>query len=152
VNQARSTNRQRNCTPRFAGLARNRHLTVTAISILIIDPEAEFTSILTDRLNSWGFAATAVNSCADAMDWLEHSRPEVVVLGLEAGNREGLNLLGWIRTRHPELKIIVLAGKGATLAAMNSLANGVFDLLPQPVELGVLIDAIRRAQRKQRRR
>jgi DNA-binding NtrC family response regulator len=125
---------------------------VKTIKVLIIDPEADFTALLADRLNSWGFAATAANSGEEALAVLDRSRLDVVVLSIEAGDSEGVTTFGWIRSRYPDVKVILLAGKGAALAAVNSIERGAFDVLSHPVELGILIETIRRACRSRHRR
>jgi DNA-binding NtrC family response regulator len=123
-----------------------------AIKVLIIDREREFTSILTDRLNSWGFAATAAENGEEALEQLESAHPEVAVLSLEARDSSGFDILNSLKARNPAIQVILLAGKGAALAGMSGIERGAFDVLPQPIELGVLIDAIRRAYRSRRGR
>ncbi len=115
------------------------------ISVLIIDQEMEFTSILTDRLNSWGFRAAAANSGEEALEIAETLHPNVAVLGLTARDNRGFALLRMIKDRLPALEVILLSGKKTTLAAINGIEQGAFDVLPQPVELGLLIDSIRKA-------
>jgi DNA-binding NtrC family response regulator len=115
------------------------------ISVLIIDKEVEFTSILTDRLNSWGFRASATNSGEDALAMLETLLPDVAVLGLTAPDTKRFTLLRMLRDRVPGIEVILLTGKKNTLAAIKGIEQGAFDILPQPVELGLLIDCIRKA-------
>lgn len=69
------------------------------IKVLIVDEEPEFTSILVDRLCSWGFAATAANSREEVLESLTAFRPEVVVLGLQDRNTKGLDILRMIKAR-----------------------------------------------------
>ena len=44
------------------------------VRVLIADPEAEFTAVLTDRLHSWGFAAMAANDKQRRDDFSVRSR------------------------------------------------------------------------------
>ena len=117
------------------------------IRVLIIDQESEFADILTDHLNSWGFAANSVNNAQEAMEILGRMAFAVVVLGIEAQEQSGLQTLDWIRDNHPTTKVILLAGKGTALSALSGIQHGAFDVLSFPIELGVLCDAIRRAHR-----
>lgn len=117
------------------------------IRVLIIDRESEFADILTDHLNSWGFAANSVNNGQEAMEMMGRITFGVVVLGIEAQEQGGLHLLDWIRDNHPGTKVILLAGKGTALSALSGIQHGAFDVLSFPIELGVLCDAIRRAHR-----
>jgi DNA-binding response OmpR family regulator len=116
-----------------------------AIKVLIIDEESEFTSILTDRLRSWGFEASAANSEEDALEALTISRPDVVVLCLKAQDNKGFDILCKIKALDPAIEVILLTGKGTAITGMKGIERGAFDVLPQPIELGVLIDKIRLA-------
>ena len=115
------------------------------IKVLVIDDEPEFTSILTDRLNSWGFAAVGSNSQEETLEALAAFQPEVAVLGIKAGERKGLDALSMIKDANPAIEVILLTGKGTALAGMNGKERGAFDILAHPIELGILIDRIRKA-------
>ena len=67
------------------------------IKVLIIDREPEFASILTERLHSWGFAASAAHGKEEALDALADFAPKVVVLGLQDKDSGGLELLSMIK-------------------------------------------------------
>lgn len=117
------------------------------IKVLIIDKETEFTSILTNHLSSWGFAATAAAGQDEVLVLMEQIDPEVVVLGIEASGQEDFQTLDWIRMAYPKVPIILLAGKGAALSVVSGVQRGAFDVLSLPIELGVLCEAIHRARR-----
>ncbi len=116
-----------------------------ATKVLIVETETEFTSILTDRLRSWGFAATAANSNEEALESLTVFGPEVVVLGLKGKDQKGLDLLSMIKALRPDCTVILLIGKGAAMAGMLGMERGAADCISLPIELGVLIDRIRQA-------
>jgi DNA-binding response OmpR family regulator len=116
-----------------------------AIKVLIIAEEPEFSDILTDRLRSWGFAAVAAGNRAEAMEALVLSPPDVVVLSLRAGHGHDLETLRLIRNFDPAIEVILLTCKGTAITGMKGMERGAFDCLPQPIELGVLIERIRLA-------
>lgn len=113
------------------------------IKVLIVDEEPEFTSILVDRLCSWGFAAAAANSRDEVLEALNAFRPGVVVLGLQDRDTKGLDILRMIKAFDPAIEVILLVNKGAAIAGMRGMEQGAADCLSQPIELGVLIDKIR---------
>jgi DNA-binding NtrC family response regulator len=115
------------------------------ISVLVVDEDREFSTILSDRLCSWGFAATSANSSEEAMASIVLQRPAVVVLSLRAGHVHGLDTLSLIKDLDPAIEVILLTGKGTGRAGMQGIERGAFDCLPQPVELGILIEKIRQA-------
>ena len=115
------------------------------IKVLIVDDEVDFTDIVTDRLRSWGFLAAAVADGEDALDAIDCSRPDVVVLNLDDARGDGLETLRLIREQDPDVAILLLLGKGMAKAGMEGMRLGAFDCLPQPLELGLLIKKIRQA-------
>lgn len=115
------------------------------IKVLIIDREPEFASILTERLQSWGFAASAAHGKEEALDALADFGPKVVVLGLQDKDSGGLELLSMIKAFNPAIEVLLLIGKGMAIAGMQGIERGAFDYIPQPIELGVLIGKIRKA-------
>lgn len=115
------------------------------IKVLIIDREPEFASILTERLHSWGFAASAAHGKEEALDALADFDPKVVVLGLQDKDSGGLELLSMIKAFNPAIEVLLLIGKGMAIAGMQGIERGAFDYIPQPIELGVLIGKIRKA-------
>jgi DNA-binding NtrC family response regulator len=118
-----------------------------SIHVLVVDRESEFTDILTDHLNSWGFAAASAEGADEAMEMLGQTYYGVVVLGIEGKKKEWLQTLDRMREGYPATKVILLAGKGAALTALTGIQHGAFDVISHPLELGVLCEAIRRAHR-----
>lgn len=115
-----------------------------AIKVLIVDKEMEFTSILTDRLCSWGFAATAANSVDEALAGQATLAPEVVVIVLRDREGRGLDLMQTLKASDPAVQVILLFCKGAALAGMRGMERGAADCIPLPLELRVLIESIRK--------
>jgi DNA-binding response OmpR family regulator len=115
-----------------------------AIKVLIVDKEMEFTSILSDRLCSWGFAATGANSAEEALAALSALAPEVAVLVLRDRDSRGLDLMSMIKENNPAVHVILLPCKGAAIAGMRGMERGAADCIPLPLELGVLINSIRK--------
>ena len=115
------------------------------VRVLIADPEAEFTAVLADRLESWGFAAMAANSREEALELLVTFRPEVAVIGLRGDGGRGIELMAAMQAVDPAIRMILLLCKGTALAGMRGMTLGAADCIPLPLELGQLIDSIRRA-------
>lgn len=115
------------------------------IKVLIISKETEFTDILTDRLRSWGFTANSAGGGDEAISMITQSRPDVVVLSLRSGHGHDLDTLNVIKNLDATIEVILLTGKGTAIAGMNGIEQGAFDCMHQPIELGVLIEKIRRA-------
>ena len=115
------------------------------VRVVIADPEVEFTAILVDRLQSWGFAAMAANSREEALEMMISFRPAVAVIGLRGSGDRGIEMMAALQAIDPSVRVILLLCKGTALAGMRGMALGAADCIPLPLELGQLIDSIRRA-------
>ncbi|MDY0390025.1 response regulator transcription factor [Desulfobulbus oligotrophicus] len=112
------------------------------VRVLTIAEDEEFSDILTDRLRSWGFDATAADNRREALETVLVRPPDVVVLNLRAEHDDDLETLRLLRSRNRNIEVILLICKGATTTGIRGLELGAFDSLPQPVELGELIEKI----------
>ncbi|NLX17784.1 MAG: response regulator [Desulfobulbus sp.] len=118
------------------------------IRVLTITKNEDFSDILTDRLRSWGFDATAADNSHEALETLLVRPPDVVVLNLRADHDDDLETLRLLKSRNPDIAIILLTCKGAMASGIRGLELGAFDSLPQPVELGELIEKIHLAHQR----
>jgi DNA-binding response OmpR family regulator len=115
------------------------------IKVLIIAEEPDFTDILTDRLQSWGFIVTSAGNSDEAIAVTTQFQPHVVVLSLRAEHGHDLETLRRVKSLNDNIEIILLTSKGTALVGMQGIELGAFDCMPQPIELGVLIEKIRQA-------
>jgi DNA-binding NtrC family response regulator len=115
------------------------------IKVLIVDDEPDFTEILADRLRSWGFSVAVAANDLEVLETIAQDRPDVVLISLQSGQGRGLDTLRIIKDRDQSIEVLLLTGKGTALAGMAGMRLGAFDCLPQPLELGLLIDKIKTA-------
>ena len=103
-------------------------------SLLILDDDEPFLHRLSRAMEKRGFEVTAVDSVA-AGRVVADSRPPayaVVDLRLEDGN--GLELVGLLRERRPDMRIVVLTGYGAIASAVAAVKIGATDYLAKPAD------------------
>lgn len=117
---------------------------VQPIKVLIIDDRPEFTEIVADRLRSWGFAAMEAHEPDEALANQATFHPQVAVLSARAKGGRALQLMGQLQAADPAVQVVLLLGKGAAIAGMRGMELGAADCIPLPLELGVLIDSIKK--------
>jgi DNA-binding response OmpR family regulator len=69
----------------------------------------------------------------------------VVVLDMMMPGMGGLEVLQRIRRRHPDIPVILLTGHSSTQDGMKGMRLGAFDYLVKPLNIGELIEKIRKA-------
>jgi DNA-binding NtrC family response regulator len=116
-------------------------------TIVCVDDQAEVRRLLGDVFRARGRSVASFDDGEDAIAWLRtHSGDaEMAVLDLDlgAGKRTGIEICKEIRTRHPDLPIIILTGHGTIDDAVAAVKAGAIDFitkdpyLEDKLEIGV---------------
>lgn len=114
--------------------------------VLIADDEPEIRRALRVALTDRGYAASAVASGEEAVEAVEHSRPDVLLMDLAMPGIGGLEAIRRIRERWP-LPIIVLSVMGQERDKVEALDAGADDYLTKPFGMEELVARIRVALR-----
>jgi DNA-binding NtrC family response regulator len=113
--------------------------------VLLVDDEVEFVTTLAERLKLRGIDASIANDGTEALKRVDADRPEVVVLDVLMPGLGGLAVLDQIRTTDPQIKVILLTGRGSAQEGDQRIPEGAFDFLIKPVNIDELIEKMREA-------
>ncbi|MGH1366177.1 MAG: sigma-54-dependent transcriptional regulator [Calditrichia bacterium] len=114
--------------------------------ILLIDDETYFLHSAAMTLKSAGIGN--VRSCSDsrkALGTLEEMEYSAILLDVMMPHISGDNIFAEIRSRYPELPVIMLTAINEVETAVDFLKAGAFDYLVKPVDDARLINTLRRA-------
>jgi DNA-binding NtrC family response regulator len=106
--------------------------------VLLVDDEAEFVSALAERLNLRGFDAQTATSGEEALEKVEASPPQVMLLDMLMPGMSGLEVLKRIKRDHPEVKVILLTGRGSW-DGIQGVREGAYDCLMKPIQIEELM-------------
>jgi DNA-binding NtrC family response regulator len=120
---------------------------MSAGTIVCVDDQAEVRRLLGEVFRARGREVVSFDDGEDAIAWLRsHSTDaEMAVLDLDLGRgkRTGIEICKEIRTRHPDLPIIILTGHGTIDDAVAAVKAGAVDFitkdpyLEDKLEIGV---------------
>ena len=113
--------------------------------VLLVDDEVEFVTTLAERLKLQGFRAIGRDRGFYAPKHIDADRPQVVVLDVLMPGLGGLAVLDQIRTTDPQIKVILLTGRGSAEKDDQRIPQGAFDHLIKPVNIDELIEKMREA-------
>lgn len=115
--------------------------------VLVVDDEVEIRTMLVRRLQRAGYTVDEAGDGEEALALVDKNLPDVVVTDMSMPRLDGLGLLQALRTKDPELPVIVLTGHGSFDNAIQAMREGtLFDYLLKPLEDLVLLDlSVRRA-------
>jgi len=112
------------------------------IRVLLVDDEKDLTAYLAKRLAARGMEVETASDGASALQAVQRSIPDVVVLDMLMPGMDGIQTLGALHERHPDLPVIILSGHGAEEQAARGARLGAIDYLHKPCDLQQLVDAI----------
>jgi len=116
--------------------------------VLIADDEAAFRQMLEAAITSAGFEARTAKSGEQALAIAEKEPPELAFMDLNMGAHamSGLEALGALRARHPDVPVVIVTAFGDVASAVAAMKAGALDFLEKPVDLGeirrILSDAL----------
>ena len=113
--------------------------------VLLVDDEVEFVTTLAERLKLRGIDASLATDGTEALKRIDADRPQVVVLDILMPGLGGLAVLDRIRTTDPQIKVILLTGRGSAQEDDQRIPQGAFDYLIKPVNIDELIEKMREA-------
>ena len=115
--------------------------------VLLVDDDKDLLQLIAMRLTAAGYAVTAVESGAAALNALAVSRPQVVVTDLRMEGMDGMGLFDAIHRQSPSLPVVILTAHGTIPEAVMATRRGVFSFLTKPFEPKVLLDTVAEAMR-----
>ena len=102
--------------------------TYPAAEFLLVDDDPSISEFLATYLSERGHPSNATIEANKALDWLSENRCEVVVVGLNLPNVNGMSLIASVRAIDARLPIVVFTEKGCdeaqVRAAMRAGASG----------------------------
>jgi sodium-dependent dicarboxylate transporter 2/3/5 len=116
--------------------------------ILLVDDEDPFRKALAKQLLVRGFKVEGLNNEKDAIKFVRHENPEVVVLDQKMPGMDGIQTLKEIKKLRPEVQVITLTGHGNTEAARITGRHDVFDYLEKPCSIDELLGVIDAAKQE----
>ncbi len=118
------------------------------ISVLIVDDEVEFLETLVKRLRKRKLEVNGVTSGEAALELLNTSPADVVVLDVKMPGMSGLETLREIKKKHKLVEVIMLTGHASVEAAIEGMGFGAFDYLMKPTQIDELVYKVQDAYKK----
>ncbi|SHJ20350.1 DNA-binding transcriptional response regulator, NtrC family, contains REC, AAA-type ATPase, and a Fis-type DNA-binding domains [Dethiosulfatibacter aminovorans DSM 17477] len=113
--------------------------------ILIIDDEAGIRLTLGEGLKDFGHQVKAAKNSMEAYKVNSEFSPELIILDLNLGFENGLDLIESLRESNPNVQIIILTAYGDIKSAVTAVKKGVFDFLNKPFDIDELQFIIEKA-------
>lgn len=116
-----------------------------ALKVLLVDDEEDYVRTMAERMEMREVGSGVALSGEDALSQLEADLPDVMVLDLKMPGMGGMEVLEYVKNHYPRVQVIILTGHGSDAEKVEARRLGAFDYLQKPVDIGDLMDSVRRA-------
>jgi two-component system NtrC family response regulator len=110
-----------------------------AKTVLVVDDEQNFLELLTGALGKRGFEVKTASNGIEALKLVEIESFDLALLDIRMGPMNGIQLLGEIKARQPDIKVIMMSGYPAREPGGQALEKGASAYLAKPVDLEDLL-------------
>ncbi len=120
------------------------------MTILILDDEPVIREVLRTVLHKAGFQIREAATAAEGLEQATKSPVDLVLLDLMLPDRPGLQVLTELRSRFPELPIVVITAYSSVESAIVAMREGAFHYLPKPFRNEEVVHVVRQALERRR--
>jgi two-component system response regulator GlrR len=113
--------------------------------ILVVDHDPALCRLLVNRLGAANYAVTTADGARAALDACVLSRPNLVITDLRLKDMDGIGFLKELKSRWPQMSVIILTGHGSISEAVQATQSGAFGYLVKPVGKEELLGQVERA-------
>jgi two-component system NtrC family response regulator len=117
-------------------------------NLLIIDDEDRFRQLLSRVVELEGFKIHEAANAKAALRKLEQHEIHIVICDVKLPDVNGIDLITRIRSKYPEIEIIMLTAYGNISDGVQSMKNGAFDYLTKGDDNDKIIPLLHRAVEK----
>ncbi|WP_129628919.1 response regulator transcription factor [Candidatus Oscillochloris fontis] len=115
-----------------------RSLNTETASILVVDDEAVVRRILGDALAQAGYRVQRARNSSEALELLEHPGADLMLLDLQLGDDDGVEVMRIARSKWPHLPIVILTAHGSMSSAIEAVRLEAADYLLKPIGIEAL--------------
>jgi DNA-binding NtrC family response regulator len=121
---------------------------MTGHRVLLVDDDADFIDVLSERLDARGLRVTTAESGEAALEQAADKSFDAIILDLAMPGMNGIETLKRLRQINPDLQIILLTGHATVDVGVEAIKLGAVDLLEKPMDLKALMAKIDAASQR----
>jgi DNA-binding NtrC family response regulator len=121
----------------------------TKARILIVDDDRIILDSLSEFLSLEGYEVRGGDGFQEAVRLLERESFQIVITDVNMPEVDGFELLRVVKSRFPELVVIIITGYGTIESAVEAIKMGAYDYLTKPIiddEIRLVVDRAMKQQ------
>ncbi|MFT6623980.1 MAG: two-component system response regulator FlrC [Cycloclasticus sp.] len=109
------------------------------IDVLIVEDDGPLQEALDDALTNYGYSTKCVDNGLEALKALEKYHARLVISDVQMELMDGLQLLEELKSRFPNLPVLLMTAHAAVDKAVRAIKAGASDYMTKPFEISALI-------------
>ena len=101
-------------------------------TILLVDDDQSFRRVLEYQLREDGYRVLTAANVSSALQQFDQDAVDIVVTDVRMPGGDGMELLARLKTRQPDLPVMMLTAHGTIGAAVEAMKSGAVDYLTKP--------------------
>src|SRR5262245_33401305 len=123
-----------------------------AQTILLVDDEPLNLDLLEQELSEHGYATAKADNGRMALDLLNHTSPDLVLLDYQMPGMNGIEVLSEIKKKYADLPVVMITAYGTIERAVEAIKSGADDFITKPFDPDHLALVVKKALEKARLR
>ncbi len=107
-------------------------------TILIVDDEKDFCTVLSDSLSQDRYRVVTVFNGKTALQIAKKEKPDLMLLDIKMPGMDGIEVLRKIKKMKKEIAVIMFTAYGTLETARKAMKLGAYDYVTKPVDLFLL--------------
>jgi two-component system nitrogen regulation response regulator NtrX len=118
-----------------------------ALSILIVDDEADIRNLVSGILSDNGYLTETASHYVETVASIQNKRPNLVIIDVWLGENDldGLRLLEFIKREYEYVPVIMMSGHSTIDTAVTAIKRGAYDFIEKPFDSNRLITSVEKA-------
>lgn len=112
--------------------------------LLMIEDDSTFKTALFRALTRSGYSVTTATTKKEALQWLQIQTPwDAILLDIQLPDGNGLDVLDLVKSKFPQLPVIVLTGHTSLETALSATQRGASEVLNKPLSLDDILTCLK---------
>jgi NtrC-family two-component system response regulator AlgB len=117
------------------------------MDFLVIDDDKTFRDATCFLIEEAEHYAEGVESGSLGLTWLKEDKWDAVLLDLNLGQENGLDVLAEIQRQFPQIPVVMITAQGSVKSAVEAMRRGAVDFLEKPFQREQFMTVLARLQR-----
>lgn len=113
--------------------------------VMVVDDDAKIRRLVKAVLSRAGYDVVEAADGEEALDLLDHTPPDLIVMDVVMPKMDGRRLAEEVRRRDATLPLIVVTGLESADNAVEMMRNGVYDFIAKPFTAERLAASVKKA-------